>query len=348
MTRNNTHRRTALKLLGTTGLGIAGLSGSAAGKPGDKPRGKQYKSSHSGEEPDDPEDSEDSEEEDENEDADGGGLGHWCAGAGYFVFSQGRGYQRDHPHWQDDTRWDDWEPGDGKPPWAGEEDDDGEEEDEDDDDDDDEDGEDNGGPPGDDEDWEPGDGEPPWGDDDDEDEDDEDTDGPEDDEDADDGDEEDDESDAPPEDDDSSEDDEDAQIATQIEQRIHGEVNAYRDEQGLDGLEYNEDLADVARAHSEDMLENDYFDHDSPDGTGPGERLDEAGLDCNAWGENIAWESSQDVSEGDADSIADSTVEGWINSEGHRQNLLGNYDEEGLGAAVGGGEVYITQLFCSF
>lgn len=50
----------------------------------------------------------------------------------------------------------------------------------------------------------------------------------------------------------------------------------------------------------------------------------------------------------DADSVADSIVQGWINSSGHRRNILGDYDEQGIGVDIrDDGRVMATQLFCT-
>ena len=50
----------------------------------------------------------------------------------------------------------------------------------------------------------------------------------------------------------------------------------------------------------------------------------------------------------DLDQIAASTVKGWMESAGHRQNILqNNYSRTGIGAAIAGnGQVFITQVFC--
>lgn len=137
-------------------------------------------------------------------------------------------------------------------------------------------------------------------------------------------------------------------VGTRIEMRIHEEVNEYRQANDLDPLTFNEELAVVARAHSQDMNDREYFNHISPDGDGPGDRLDDADIDCDSWAENIAFEYDPSFSEEDADSVAESIVDGWISSPGHRQNLLGDYDEQGIGVDIrDDGQVMATQMFCS-
>ncbi|MFT4975694.1 MAG: hypothetical protein ACI8S6_001581 [Myxococcota bacterium] len=88
---------------------------------------------------------------------------------------------------------------------------------------------------------------------------------------------------------------------------------------------YNRDLNTVARLHSEDMRDNDFFSHSSSDGTSFSARV-------GAWyatsfiGENIAW--------GYANSEV-VVVQGWMcSTEGHRQNIMsGDWTELGTGAA---------------
>ena len=241
------------------------------------------------------------------------GRGKWCRGRGKGKGQEyGDGYERDHPHFDDDARWrDDGEPRDGDR----------------------EDGE------GDPELGEPVTGSPDGSPEEDPDEDpfrdpDEGTEG--------DGDEE------PDEGSEEDQDETDASVATQIEMRIHEEVNEYRQANGLDPLVFDDELAAVARDHSQDMNERDYFSHTSPEGDGPGDRLDDAGIDCTGWAENIAYEFDPSFSEEDAASVAESIVTGWINSDGHRRNILGDYDEEGVGVDISDdGRIMATQMFCS-
>lgn len=96
------------------------------------------------------------------------------------------------------------------------------------------------------------------------------------------------------------------------------------------------------------MNDRDYFSHDAPDGSGPGDRLDAAGIDCTGWAENSAYEYDTSFSPEDADSVADSIVQGWIDSPGHERNLVGDYDEQGIGVDIrDDGRVMATQRFCT-
>lgn len=151
-----------------------------------------------------------------------------------------------------------------------------------------------------------------------------------------------------------------------LEAQIHDLVNKERRGSGISKLVYDSDLARIARVHSEDMADRGYFDHSSLEGLGPTERAERAGYDCYkdcgsyyyyGVGENIfqGWLYSSItyingvptyhwLSQGE---LASSTVDGWMDSVGHRQNILNaEYSNEGIGVAIADdGKVYITQDF---
>ena len=137
-----------------------------------------------------------------------------------------------------------------------------------------------------------------------------------------------------------------------LELKVHAGINAERAKHGSAALKWEEQLADVARAHSADMTRRGYFSHDTPGGLGPSDRIDRAGYNCwkgSHYGvaENIAIETTLD----DLDRTAAEAVRGWMNSPGHRTNLLGRqYDRTGIGASFGTWRgyraVYLTQVFC--
>ncbi|MGY1708122.1 CAP domain-containing protein [Geodermatophilus sp. SYSU D00758] len=112
-------------------------------------------------------------------------------------------------------------------------------------------------------------------------------------------------------------------------------VNAARAEAGCGALAPDEGLAAVARAHSADMRDRDYFSHTDPDGLDPFDRAEAAGIDT-ARAENIAY--------GQAD--AQAVVTAWLGSEGHRANILDcDLRTMGVGVAEGPGGPWWTQLF---
>ena len=96
-------------------------------------------------------------------------------------------------------------------------------------------------------------------------------------------------------------------------------------------------LSNAAYQHSRDMANNHYFSHYNRFGSGPGNREWSAGYRWNAYGENIAW--------GQRD--ASSVMNAWMNSPGHRQNILNcRYRNVGVGVAYNSrGVPYWTQDF---
>jgi uncharacterized protein YkwD len=108
-------------------------------------------------------------------------------------------------------------------------------------------------------------------------------------------------------------------------------TNAERQDAGCDPLRVDDRLTEAAQGHSEDMVSRDYFSHDTPDGVSPAERAQRAGYPSFS-GENIAagQRSAQEV------------VEAWMNSEGHRRNIL-NCDSKAIG--VGLHDLHWTQKF---
>jgi len=154
-----------------------------------------------------------------------------------------------------------------------------------------------------------------------------------------------------------------------IEQRIHYYVNQERSEEGLPPLSFDRELQEIARGHSRDMAEEEYFSHISLDGVAVEGRYENAGYDCEihtetrgrtriyqTGGENIAqsyWQTQIATQSGETvffdtnDGIARGIVNQWMNSSGHRENLLQEYwRNEGIGVYKDGDAVYATQNFC--
>jgi uncharacterized protein YkwD len=145
-----------------------------------------------------------------------------------------------------------------------------------------------------------------------------------------------------------------ASQSSDIESTIHNLVNQAREQNNLHPLSYDDKLASVALEHSQDMAKRNYFSHYTPDGNGPTERAVAAGYgDCRkdhgsyytyGIGENIYKEWGSLGSNSD---IAHATFNAWMNSPGHRANILdSNYDGEGIGATIVGNTVYVTEDFC--
>lgn len=148
----------------------------------------------------------------------------------------------------------------------------------------------------------------------------------------------------------------------EIERYIFNYTNNERNERGIDPLEWDDELAEIAREHSRDMIENDFFDHTNLAGETPTDRAKRHGYSLHkdlggGWysegiGENIATMATGYVQghgyvNNDSESIARALVDSWMNSTGHRENILNqDYDKIGVGVAYDGStHYYATQDF---
>ena len=121
---------------------------------------------------------------------------------------------------------------------------------------------------------------------------------------------------------------------TAFEQEVIRLVNEIRVENGLKALSYDWELSRVARIKSQDMKDNRYFAHNSPVYGTPFQMMKNFGISYRSAGENIAkgYATPQAV------------VNAWMNSSGHRANILNaNYTHIGVGYVAGGN--YWTQMF---
>ncbi|MFI6349826.1 CAP domain-containing protein [Streptomyces sp. NPDC050560] len=117
--------------------------------------------------------------------------------------------------------------------------------------------------------------------------------------------------------------------------QVLGLVNQERGKAGCSPVTADSGLADLATAFSRDMAARGFFDHTDPDGDDPWDRAKAAGI-SNLGGENIA--------RGQAD--AQAVMESWMNSPGHRANILNcDYKTLGVGVYLGEGGPWWTQDF---
>lgn len=125
--------------------------------------------------------------------------------------------------------------------------------------------------------------------------------------------------------------------ALTLEEEIHILINKEREKNGLAPLALSPELSSVARKHSSDMAARNYFSHNSPEGITPFDRLRNAGISYGAAAENIAA----------GQKTAEAVVKAWMNSSGHRKNILnGKYKKTGIGVAEKGSYgIYHTQVF---
>lgn len=131
-----------------------------------------------------------------------------------------------------------------------------------------------------------------------------------------------------------------------VERRIHERVNEIRMDNDLSTIEYDDGIASIARVHSHDMAERGYFSHVNPEGEGPDDRMGSLfPSSCRAVGENLAMVGTARAD--DADAIAERVVTGWMESEGHRENILTDgWDREGIGVYLNDRAAFATQKFC--
>lgn len=128
-----------------------------------------------------------------------------------------------------------------------------------------------------------------------------------------------------------------------LEQEILKRTNEERDRAGLSKLDSDNKLADIARAHSVDMAEERYFEHVNLEGCDPACRARNAGYNYRSIGENLYMMSGYTLTPAQA---AERVVNGWMDSPGHRANILrGTYTHSGVGVAVVGNSIYATSLY---
>lgn len=132
-------------------------------------------------------------------------------------------------------------------------------------------------------------------------------------------------------------------VISDMETEILRLTNIERAAEGLSPLSHDTKLRSIAALHSEDMLTNDYFEHEDPAGCSSSCRATNAGYRWRAIGENIYMMSGYRI---DAAKMAAQVVAGWMDSPGHRANILGtSFVESGVGVAIEGKEVYVTAVY---
>lgn len=147
----------------------------------------------------------------------------------------------------------------------------------------------------------------------------------------------------------------------EVEKAVLKYTNEERKSNGLDQLTWDSQLGEIARAHSEDMVKNDFFDHINLKGEDPTDRAKKAGFTRTkqlggGWysdgiAENIGKMPTGNVVgagyvSNNADSIAKAHVESWMGSSGHRANILNEqYTHLGVGVAYDGLYYVATQNF---
>jgi len=138
---------------------------------------------------------------------------------------------------------------------------------------------------------------------------------------------------------------------TSLEQRIFEIVQDERHKINPDAraLALDSELVGIARQRSADMAERSYIGHASPEGiTSATLIMDEDQEFQGLLGENLAAQTFSKERGVDVEAFAQRFVDTWLGSPAHKDNLSYiAYDRTGIGAAVSGDTIYVTQLFAT-
>lgn len=123
---------------------------------------------------------------------------------------------------------------------------------------------------------------------------------------------------------------------SELEKELLTLINQKRAAYGLSNLSFDTALQKTARAKAEDLVANNYFSHNSPTYGTPFEMMKSFGVTYKTAGENIA-----------GNSTLEGAVNAWMNSQGHRENILNNaYNLTGIGVVKSNTYGYVmVQMF---
>ena len=111
-------------------------------------------------------------------------------------------------------------------------------------------------------------------------------------------------------------------MSSQLINQVVELTNAERAKAGLNPLTLNNQLAQAAQGHSDSMAADDFFNHTGADGSDVSDRVEDTGYQYSRTGENIAA----------GQTTAEQVVQGWMDSPGHRANILNpDFTEIGIG-----------------
>lgn len=124
----------------------------------------------------------------------------------------------------------------------------------------------------------------------------------------------------------------------EMEQTVHRNINDYRRRQGLEELKFSDTVAGVAREHSAAMASGKTaFGHDGFDKRN--KTLSKL-ISKRSLAENVAKARSTE------NDVVDLIHNGWLHSEGHHANIVGDFDMTGVGVATAkDGTIHFTQIF---
>ncbi|NYT95924.1 CAP domain-containing protein [Salinispora sp. H7-4] len=114
-------------------------------------------------------------------------------------------------------------------------------------------------------------------------------------------------------------------------------ANAERAKAGCAALSVDDKLMTAAQRHSQDQADHRKMSHTGSNGSSPGDRLGDVGYQWRTYGENVAWNQQS----------PEAVMTAWMNSPGHRANILNcSFTEIGVGVASSNGP-YWTQVFAA-
>ncbi|WP_019869843.1 CAP domain-containing protein [Salinispora oceanensis] len=114
-------------------------------------------------------------------------------------------------------------------------------------------------------------------------------------------------------------------------------ANAERAKAGCAALSVDDKLMTAAQRHSQDQADHRNMSHTGSNGSSPGDRLGDVGYQWRTYGENVAWNQQS----------PEAVMTAWMNSPGHRANILNcSFTEIGVGVASSNGP-YWTQVFAA-
>lgn len=131
-----------------------------------------------------------------------------------------------------------------------------------------------------------------------------------------------------------------ASVSSSIGSSILSLVNEYRAQVGAEPLSYSSAMQSAANARAQECITS--FSHTRPDGSGASSVMAEYGVSYSGFGENLFYASG-------VSSVSASTVtSAWMNSSGHRANILEpRFTSMCIGTAVDGDTIYVVQLFAA-
>lgn len=125
----------------------------------------------------------------------------------------------------------------------------------------------------------------------------------------------------------------------QMEDQVLQQINEQRQSHGLSPLQLNRQLSLVARSHSQQMANNNFYGHIDQNGRNHRSRVEASGLKAYLIGENLM----KCIRSGDPAGLS---VQSWMGSPAHRKNiLLSEMKETGVGIWRQGQTYYVTQIY---